>query len=107
MSTLETPWGPAEHTKDIGGGILRVDTPSHGGYFVPPALNVLVPSIWRESSFNKQAMNGWYEEGCDWFMVALTFPTVLWRKRKNWGIERKIAPSHVPDWRRLRVPALT
>lgn len=74
MSTLETPWGPAEHTKDIGGGILRVDTPSHGGYFVPPALNVLVPSIWRESSFNKQAMNGWYEEDCDWFMVALTFP---------------------------------
>lgn len=74
MSTLDTPWGPAECVTDIGGGILHVDTSSHGGYFVPPALNVLVPLEWRTKSFNARGMVGWYEEDCDWCLVALTFP---------------------------------
>ena len=69
-----TPWGKPDSVQDIGGGIMRVDTPSHGGYFVPAALNKMVPAAWRAVSFNGQGRQGWYEEDCDWALVALTFP---------------------------------
>lgn len=78
MATLtHTPWGKPDDVADIGAGILRVDTPSHGGYYVPPALNALIPQAWREASFRRQGLTGWYEEDSDWALVALTFPTTF------------------------------
>ena len=72
---MSTPWGPAQTTEDIGRGIVSVTTASHGGLRVPPELNRSIPLAWREASFNGRGKSGWYEEDCDWCMVALTFPT--------------------------------
>ena len=69
-----TPWGPAETVATIADGIYFVSTPSHGGFYLKPELNALVPSDWRAASFNGRAQQGWYEEDCDWCMVVLTFP---------------------------------
>lgn len=77
LEQIQTPWGPAQDVTDIGAGILRVDTASHGGYYVPPTLNALIPASWRAASFNGRGMDGWYEEDCDWSMVALAFPTTF------------------------------
>ena len=77
MTITSSPWGKPDFVKDIGAGILRIDTPSHGGYFIPPQLNALVPAAWRMASFNQQGRRGWYEEDCDWALVALTFPTTF------------------------------
>ena len=52
-------------------------TPSHGGYFVPPHHNRLIPAAWRKASWNGNAERGWYEEDCDWCLTALTFPTAV------------------------------
>jgi len=74
---LDTPWGPAESVQDIGAGILHVTTASHGGYFVPRELNALIPLAWRTHTFVARGMIGWYEEDCDWCLVALAFPTTF------------------------------
>ena len=29
---------------------------------------------WRDVSFNGRGKAGWFEEDCDWCMVALAFP---------------------------------
>lgn len=34
---VETPWGVADHVKEIAPGIVSYRTPSHGGYYVSPA----------------------------------------------------------------------
>ncbi len=70
--TVETPWGPAQQSKEIAPGIVRHDTASHGGYYVSPARVALMPKPLRE--FKPFAGANWYEEDCDWCIVALAFP---------------------------------
>src|ERR1043165_7762685 len=62
-----TPWGKADTEEAIASGIVRVTTASHGGIHVTADLNRLVHDAWR----NKR---GWYEEDCEWAIVAVTFP---------------------------------
>lgn len=62
-----TPWGNADIQKTIAPGIVEVTTPSHGGIHLTPGLNRKVHAAWRDKS-------GWYEEDCQWAIVAVTFP---------------------------------
>ncbi len=71
MQNRNTPWGHADHVKDIGAGILAVTTPSHGGYFVPPELYAQMPPDLRHNPYGKGT---WFEEDCEWSLVALAFP---------------------------------
>ncbi len=68
-----TPWGHADHVADIGKGIKQVDTPSHGGYYVP--CDVL--KTMKPEALKTVAGRGWYEEDCDWCLVALSFPELF------------------------------
>lgn len=63
-----TPWGPAQGVERIADGIHNVYTSSHGGYHLSPERNEVVPSYMR-------CEDGWYEEDCDWVIVATVFPT--------------------------------
>jgi hypothetical protein len=72
--TLQTPWGAADYVKPIAPGIEFVGTPSHGGYHLSRENVLAMPAAWRAASFNGQGERGWFEEDCDWCMVALTFP---------------------------------
>ena len=74
---MRTPWGNSQSVDAVGCGIVFASTASHGGYFVPAELNARVPLAWRRASFDQRAMSGWYEEDCDWAMVALTFPELF------------------------------
>jgi len=82
MTITSSPWGVPDSAEELvdnvtgkGTGIYFVSTPSHGGYFVPPALNSRVPAHWRDITFNRgQGNAGWYEEDADWALVALCFP---------------------------------
>ena len=67
---MNTPWGPAQQEDHIGMGIISVSTAGHGGYFVPADLRRLMPS----AALKTFAGPGWYEEDCDWCLVALSFP---------------------------------
>lgn len=71
---MNTPWGSSECVEDVGPGIVFVQTASHGGYKLEPFQNAKIPLSWRQASFNRNGMDGWYEEDCDWCLVALIFP---------------------------------
>lgn len=71
----ETPWGPIQTRKEYGEGITFVSTASHGGFYVAPDLNKLIPEERRLATWNGgQGMRGWYEEDCDSCIVVLAFP---------------------------------
>jgi hypothetical protein len=72
MNPVETPWGHPDTVKEIAPGIIRYDTPSHGGYYVSPERVLTMPKPLRD--FKPFAGQNWYEEDCDWAIVALAFP---------------------------------
>jgi hypothetical protein len=74
---MQTPWGQSQTVEQVAPGIQFVSTASHGGYKLDPARNAQIPRAWQDASFNKQGRMGWYEEDCDWCMVALTFPAAF------------------------------
>jgi len=69
-----TPWGYADRVVIHDNGIVEVTTASHGGIYVPPHLNLEIPTQWRRAGYKGLPMQGWYEEDCDWCMVALCYP---------------------------------
>ena len=70
---MYTPWGNADSIKNIGRGILSISTPGHGGYFVPVNERAKMPA----AALKTFAGGGWYEEDCDWCLVALSFPDLF------------------------------
>ena len=67
-----TPWGHPETVNEIAPGIVSYSTPSHGGYWLSPARVASMPKPLRD--FGPWAGPNWYEEDCDWCIVALAYP---------------------------------
>lgn len=68
-----SPWGqidfaaPVEFNGISTDGIVQVATPSHGGFWLSPErLAELPPEL--------QTADGWYEEDCEWIVVARQWP---------------------------------
>jgi hypothetical protein len=82
MQTItSTPWGRPQDVEWITDrstgkttGIAFVSTAGHGGYYVSPELLATMPANWLGATFNEQGRRGWFEEDCDWSLVALAFP---------------------------------
>jgi len=62
-----TPWGQSQHSERIAVGIMSYQTAGHGGVHLTERLNALVPDYMRND-------NKWYEEDCEWAIVACVFP---------------------------------
>ena len=62
-----SPWGRIQNAYTVADGIFLVSTAGHGGAKLDRKRNAQVPKPWRSKG-------GWYEEDCDWAIVALTFP---------------------------------
>src|SRR5215469_6557793 len=77
LPSYTTPWGTPDHVEQIAEGIVLASTPSHGGFYLTPDRNAQIPAAWRAASWNGQGERGWYEEDCDWCLVALTFPDLF------------------------------
>ena len=67
---MATPWGQAQTSGEVAPGILHVTTAGHGGYRVSPELQLLIPAGLRTH-------NRWYEEDCEWAIVATYCPGFL------------------------------
>jgi hypothetical protein len=69
---MRTPWGIAQQHTVIAGGITKFDTASHGGIKISQKRRNSMPDKYR----NIPTFTGgnWYEEDCDWCLVALSFP---------------------------------
>lgn len=69
-SRRRTPWGVADSETTYAPGIVFYATPSHGGFRLDAALNRVVPAQVRSET-------QWYEEDCEWAIVALCFPSAF------------------------------
>jgi hypothetical protein len=69
---VETPWGLSQSSKEIAPGIIHHETASHGGFYLSPARVAQMPKPLRD--FKPFAGANWYEEDCDWAIVAVAFP---------------------------------
>ena len=65
----DTPWGAAQTTKKIADGLWQVTTAGHGGIYVDYDLRGKL-----RAQGTPYSGNGWFEEDCDWAIVALSFP---------------------------------
>lgn len=73
---ISSPWGTPDTAEELVPGIVWVSTPSHGGYWVQPHRFAEMPTpIQATSTFAGQPH--WYEEDCDWALVALAFPRLF------------------------------
>jgi len=69
-----SPWGAPDYTDQVAPGIWLVGTPSHGGFILSQERVELIPEEHLVASFNGQGRNGFFEEDCDWSIVAANFP---------------------------------
>ena len=69
---MHTPWGRADSQTQVADGIVWFGTPSHGGFLIRDRRRAEMPEPF--ASFVPFAGVGWYEEDCDWCIVALAFP---------------------------------
>jgi hypothetical protein len=67
-----TPWGHSDTVTEIAPGIVSYSTPSRGGYWLSDARVASMPRQLRD--FQPFAGPNFYEEDCDWSIVALAFP---------------------------------
>lgn len=75
-----SPWGLVQEAEEIAPGIWQVHTAGHGGIKLSAQRNRLVPDYLR-------CDRGWYEEDCDWAIVAVVFPEPF-RVLKPWQVEK-------------------
>lgn len=74
---LEIPWGPAQHIHVIAPGIVSYSTASHGGIHLSPERFAEMPKPLQEFvpfGGEQHGPGRWYEEDCDWAIVAVAFP---------------------------------
>lgn len=93
--SIDTPWGKPTNIIPIAEGITSYTTASHGGIHLSPERQEQMPEVLR--------LNGrWYEEDCNWCLVAVAFPTLFIDKYeyavktlKNWHPDRYEKFCHV------------
>lgn len=71
--SVQTIWGPSQSEKRIAPGITYYETAAHGGYRLSADRFKLMPERYR-SIATHEGHEGWYEQDCDWALVALSFP---------------------------------
>jgi hypothetical protein len=64
-----SPWGHVQDCTQVAPEIIRVSTASHGGYHCTGAAQKRIEALFP--GFTPYAGRGWYEEDCDWAIVAL------------------------------------
>ena len=72
-----TPWGRAQCSEKYATGIVSYSTTGHGGFHLSDGMLAKMPenirNWWSGQSHYGQSEN-WFEEDCEWAVVALAFP---------------------------------
>lgn len=85
-----SPWGKVDEQRVLAPGIVQVFTPSHGGIYVAPDLLAKMPI--KSTAYSQ---GGWFEEDCDWSLVALAFPEAF--DAKSLAVAKSIAARYFPN----------
>lgn len=70
-----TPWGPIQIQVTLAPGLVKFKTPAHGGYWITRERQAQMPEDLR--NVRPFAGERWYEEDCDWILLALAFPLLF------------------------------
>lgn len=68
------PWGNIGCAAEIAPGWWSITTPSHGGFVLSVERLAAIPAEHLAASFGSQGVLGYFEENCDWSIVAVAFP---------------------------------
>jgi hypothetical protein len=89
---VATPWGMADFATELAPGIVSYSTPSHGGIKLSAQrLAELKPELRAHKPFCGQ--DGWYEEDCDWAIVAMQWPELF--NAENIETAKMIAAKYI------------
>lgn len=74
-----TPWGAAQHWKELGPGVWQCDTASHGGIWLSPQRLRLIPEGGRRfaAAWSHGHGQAWFEEDCAALQVIAAFPELF------------------------------
>lgn len=90
MKITSSPWGMVQTQKDLAPGVTSVTTASHGGIYVVPDLLAKMPI--KSTAYSQ---GGWFEEDCDWALVAVAFPEAF--DAKSLAVAKSIAARYFPN----------
>ena len=68
--SASTPWGGSQMAVIYAEGVIAHSTAGHGGFHLSADRNSKVHSLLRK-------VTPWYEEDCEWAIVALSFPELF------------------------------
>ncbi|MBX5166809.1 MULTISPECIES: DUF7007 domain-containing protein [unclassified Rhizobium] len=68
--SASTPWGGSQMAVIYADGIVAHNTAGHGGLHLSAARNAKIHPLLRKDT-------PWYEEDCEWAIVALSFPELF------------------------------
>lgn len=91
-----SPWGEPDHVSKRYPGIFEIGTASHGGFKLSVNMNNRIPMLFRNPG-------GFYEEDCEWSIVAIYHPQAftLDEIKKaievfKWQIDNGYLPKNLP-----------
>ncbi|MFN7092118.1 MAG: DUF7007 domain-containing protein [Allorhizobium sp.] len=98
MST-STPWGGSQMAVIYAEGVVAHSTAGHGGFHLSADRNSKVHSLLRK-------VTPWYEEDCEWAIVALSFPE-LFTGYERAAAEKTIRNTWPDEWEAIHGAELT
>ena len=84
--SASTPWGGSQMAVIYAEGVVAHSTAGHGGIHLSPDRNAKVNPLLRKDA-------PWYEEDCEWAIVAISFPELFT------GYERSTAEKTIRNTR--------
>ncbi len=97
--SASTPWGGSQVAVIYAEGVIAHSTACHGGLHLSADRNSKVHSLLRKDT-------AWYEEDCEWAIVALSFPE-LFTSYERAGAEKTIRNTWPDAWEAIHGAKLT
>ncbi len=97
--SASTPWGGSQMVVIYADGIVAHSTAGHGGFHLSADRNAKIHPLLRKGT-------PWYEEDCEWAIVALSFPD-LFTGYERAAAEKTIRNTWPDEWEAIHGAKLT
>lgn len=91
MKLKHSCWGQVDQQREIAPGLIRVHTPSHGGYWLSPERRAIVAIMLPKVRPFTGTLE-WLEEDADWIIAAIVWPE-LFGGRAMYHIMKHTSPT--------------
>ncbi len=97
--SASTPWGGSQMAVIYADGVVAHSTAGHGGFHLSADRNSKVHTLLRKDT-------PWYEEDCEWAIVALSFPELFTAHERSLA-EKTIRNTWPDEWEAIHGAKLT